>query len=121
MKKTERKELNSLSYLNIVNAVKSITIHYENIHISLEWKYQGKSTGFGKRTLLERKLYKVQFQVINDVAVNTVAYCPKAGLYLNRSGRPLLGNGLVFRFSVSLSGSQTRSHDNAYIGRLFPM
>jgi hypothetical protein len=35
--------------------------------------------------------------------------------YLNLSGRPLLDNGSVTRFPVTLSGWQTRSRGNAYI------
>jgi hypothetical protein len=59
-KKTKQKELNSLSSSpNIVTAVKSITMHYENIHIQLEWECQKESTGLGKRSRLERKRYKI--------------------------------------------------------------
>jgi hypothetical protein len=39
--------------------------------------------------------------------------------YLNQIGRPLLDNGSVTGFPVSLSGWQTRSRDNVYIDRCF--
>jgi hypothetical protein len=58
-------------------------------------------------------LLKIPVKIVNILA------CRWKLEYLNRSGRPLLNNGLVTRFPVSLSGWQTRSHDNACISRLF--
>jgi hypothetical protein len=61
-----------------------------------------------------------KFLFVHSVIRHNIVACRWKPEYLNRNGRPLLDNGSVTRFLVSLSGWQTRSHDNSCLGRLFP-